>query len=64
MHVGMNSSSSSHCAHGSEFEYKFTSMMREIKKRLWYNVSQVKFNFDMFILKCICMFINRKSELP
>jgi hypothetical protein len=54
-------SSSSHCAHGNQPKFKFTlcTLQRtwiqlhthdEKDKWLWYNVSQVKFTFVMFVL--------------
>jgi len=50
VHMATNPSSSPYHAHGGQFEFKFTPMMKEIKKGLWYNVSWVKFNFVMFVL--------------
>jgi hypothetical protein len=32
VHMAINLSSSPYCAHGSQFEFKFTPMMKEVKK--------------------------------
>jgi hypothetical protein len=67
MHMGMNSSSSSHCAHGSQpssssycahgsqFEFRFTPMMRDKKKAMAQCItSKVQFLLCLFSSAFAC----------
>jgi hypothetical protein len=54
-HITSNLSSSSYCAHGSELEFKFTPMMKEIKKGLMIQCITSKVQFSYFCSKCICI---------
>jgi hypothetical protein len=64
MHMETNPSSSSHCAHGNHFEFKFTPIMGGIKKKAMIQCITSKNSVLLCCFKCIYTFINRNSKHP
>jgi hypothetical protein len=64
VHIVANPSSSPYCAHGSQFEFKFTPViLKKGKKGLWYNITS-KVLFVMFVLSAFaCLLIGNLNFL-